>query len=189
MQRAPKATMGVVLLSALALTGCGSSGPAKIPHTSISFKSPAIVGTAIPARYTCDGQDISPPFEWGAVPAGTRELVILLLGIVPSFTPGKYTVATDWGIAGLNPALHKLAAGQVPPGAHLGRTAEGSSHYTLCPSKGVTANYQFSVYAVPTSVTVPQEFGDQQVLSGLASNNPTLASRSSGGFPAAYKRR
>jgi phosphatidylethanolamine-binding protein (PEBP) family uncharacterized protein len=189
MRQPSKAITCATLSAALALGGCGSSGPATIPHTNISFKSPAITATAIPTRYTCDGKDISPPFEWGPVPAGTKELVILLLGIVPSLTKGRYSVAADWGLAGINPALHKIAAGQVPPGAHVGRTLEGSNHYNVCPPQGAASNYQFSLYAVPTGITVPQEFGDMQVLTGLASGNTPLASHSSGGFPAAYKRK
>jgi Raf kinase inhibitor-like YbhB/YbcL family protein len=34
-------------------------------------------GSAIPRRYTCDGEDRSPPFDWSGVPAGTRSLVLL----------------------------------------------------------------------------------------------------------------
>jgi phosphatidylethanolamine-binding protein (PEBP) family uncharacterized protein len=188
MQRSAKTISGV-LLSALALAGCGSSSPAAIPHTDISFKSPVIEGTKIPALYTCDGKDISPPFEWGPVPPQTKELAILVLSIAPSLTPGRYEVAPVWGIAGINPALHKIAAGQVPQGAHLGLTATGREHYELCPPKKLTANYQFSLYAVPSGVTVPPNFGDEQLLSGLASGNTPLASHASGGFPVIYKRK
>ena len=34
-------------------------------------------GSAIPRRYTCDGEDISPPLEWSDVPPGTRSFVLL----------------------------------------------------------------------------------------------------------------
>jgi len=34
-------------------------------------------GGAIPRRYTCDGENLSPPLAWGDVPAGARSLVIL----------------------------------------------------------------------------------------------------------------
>ena len=34
-------------------------------------------GTMIPARYTCDGEDISPPLYWQATPQGTRSFVVL----------------------------------------------------------------------------------------------------------------
>ena len=32
----------------------------------------------IPVRYTCDGDDVSPPLSWSGVPAGTRSLALIL---------------------------------------------------------------------------------------------------------------
>lgn len=32
----------------------------------------------IPANYTCEGQDISPPLVWQGVPAGTRSLALII---------------------------------------------------------------------------------------------------------------
>jgi Raf kinase inhibitor-like YbhB/YbcL family protein len=34
-------------------------------------------GGTIPRRFTCDGEDLSPPFDWCEVPAGTRSFVLL----------------------------------------------------------------------------------------------------------------
>jgi hypothetical protein len=34
-------------------------------------------GSAIPRRFTCDGEDRSPPLDWRAVPPATRSLVLL----------------------------------------------------------------------------------------------------------------
>jgi len=34
-------------------------------------------GAAIPRRFTCEGEDVSPPLEWSEVPEGTRSLVLL----------------------------------------------------------------------------------------------------------------
>ena len=34
-------------------------------------------GAAIPCRFTCDGEDLSPPLDWRAVPLTTRSLVLL----------------------------------------------------------------------------------------------------------------
>jgi Raf kinase inhibitor-like YbhB/YbcL family protein len=34
-------------------------------------------GTTIPAKYTCDGNDISPPLEWSAPPTDARSFVLL----------------------------------------------------------------------------------------------------------------
>lgn len=33
--------------------------------------------TTIPRRYTCDGENVSPPLQWGDAPASTRSFVLL----------------------------------------------------------------------------------------------------------------
>jgi Raf kinase inhibitor-like YbhB/YbcL family protein len=35
-------------------------------------------GAAIPRRYTCDGDDVSPPLTWTDVPAGAKTLVLVV---------------------------------------------------------------------------------------------------------------
>lgn len=35
-------------------------------------------GDAIPARHTCDGEDVSPPLSWGGVPDGARSLALIV---------------------------------------------------------------------------------------------------------------
>ena len=32
----------------------------------------------IPSRFTCDGENLSPPIAWGKVPAGTQSLVLIM---------------------------------------------------------------------------------------------------------------
>lgn len=34
-------------------------------------------GSEIPPRYTCDGEDLSPPLNWSEPPTGTRSFVLL----------------------------------------------------------------------------------------------------------------
>lgn len=34
-------------------------------------------GAVIPRRYTCEGEDVSPPLTWGDAPAGTRSFALL----------------------------------------------------------------------------------------------------------------
>ena len=35
-------------------------------------------GGEIPALYTCEGKDLSPPLEWAGVPAGTKSLALVV---------------------------------------------------------------------------------------------------------------
>jgi hypothetical protein len=117
-----KASLGsVLLLLALTLAGCGSANKRAVKAT-IPFGSPALVGSTLPARYTCAGEDVSPPVIWGAVPAGIRTLALFIIGIDPSARSGGYTISVEWAVAGINAALHKIPTGQLPPGAYLGRS-------------------------------------------------------------------
>ena len=45
----------------------------RIEIASRAFK----YGQAIPPKYTCDGEDISPPIEWGSLPPGTVTLTLI----------------------------------------------------------------------------------------------------------------
>lgn len=46
---------------------------------TMTIRSPAFDdhGT-IPAKYTCDGDDISPPLQWSGVPANAKSLVLIV---------------------------------------------------------------------------------------------------------------
>jgi Raf kinase inhibitor-like YbhB/YbcL family protein len=45
----------------------------------LTLSSPAFEhGQPIPQRYTCEGNDISPPLEWAGVPKGTKSLALII---------------------------------------------------------------------------------------------------------------
>lgn len=46
---------------------------------ALSLASPAFEhGQPIPRRYTCEGDDISPPLEWAGLPEGTKSLALIM---------------------------------------------------------------------------------------------------------------
>jgi hypothetical protein len=46
---------------------------------SLTLKSAAFAPDgAIPSRYTCEGEDVSPPLAWSGAPAGTRSLALIV---------------------------------------------------------------------------------------------------------------
>lgn len=194
MRAATKAIPVAMLLSALALAGCSGSSSSAPTDIKIPFKSPAVVKGALPALYTCDGKDISPPLEWGAVPSATKELAFFILGLKPNPTTGKnarpgYAISVEWALAGINPALHKLAAGEIPPGSHLGRTSTGKKRYSICPTRGKSKKYQFAVYAVPAGVAIAPRFTGLTILSLIANPASPTQSKAGGAFVAGYTRR
>jgi hypothetical protein len=51
----------------------------KPQEAMMKISSPAFGnGEKIPSKYTCDGQNISPPLEISQVPAGARSLVLIM---------------------------------------------------------------------------------------------------------------
>jgi Raf kinase inhibitor-like YbhB/YbcL family protein len=46
---------------------------------TLRLSSPAFLdGMPIPTKYTCEGEDISPPLAWSGVPDGTKSLVLIV---------------------------------------------------------------------------------------------------------------
>jgi phosphatidylethanolamine-binding protein (PEBP) family uncharacterized protein len=181
MRTISNAVTSSLLLAVLApvLTGCGdadSSSPATSASTGIghavALESPAIATThAIARDYTCEGRDISPPLQWGDVPAGTRELALLLLSLEPVRTNGTRVVekvAAQWAVAGLAPTLHGLAPGKLPRGALLGRNAHGSSSYSICPARGESRIYLIALFLLPHRLSAPAGFSDEALFTRLS---------------------
>jgi phosphatidylethanolamine-binding protein (PEBP) family uncharacterized protein len=186
---------GLAALTALAVTlaGCGGTTDPTPAKTSarIALASPAITGAEIPARYTCDGANIAPPLRWGAVPPAVGELVLFALG-VPSGRASIASAPIEWVIAGVNPQLHEIAAGALPPGAVLLEASDGKRHYSICPPKGHTERYAFAVFAVPPAVRVGNAIGGPQLLKNLVNGppggTPEDLSPAQGIFYVSYKR-
>ena len=63
----------VVLLSLLCVCSFGKGGAMSILVESGAFKH----NQPIPSKYTCDGQDVSPPLEWKNVPEKTKSIVLV----------------------------------------------------------------------------------------------------------------
>jgi phosphatidylethanolamine-binding protein (PEBP) family uncharacterized protein len=192
--RSPRLAVGwavaAAIVAGLAACGSGSDAPATTasgPAATIAVKSAALAGERIQTRYTCDGQNISPPLEWGTVPAGVDKLALFLVGFRQKPGTKKYTGTVEWAVAGLSPSLHRLAAGRLPPGSYLGVAQGNRQRYSLCPAKGQSVHYQFEIYGVPNSLAIPPGFSGISILRSLTTGpTPALAH---GGFVALYSRR
>src|SRR5258708_830732 len=65
--------LAVILLATILLTLRGSAAMA------MTLNSPAFKQNGhIPAKYTCEGEDISPPLAWEGVPNGAKSLVLII---------------------------------------------------------------------------------------------------------------
>lgn len=78
----------------------------------------------IPARYTCDGQDCSPPLSWTGVPDGTKSLVLIVDDPdAPDPNAPKKTWA-HWLLYNISPTatglVEDLAVADLPAGTLQG---------------------------------------------------------------------
>ena len=112
--------------------------------TSSGFRE----GQAIPALYTCEGRDISPPLAWTDPPAKTASFA--LISDDPD-APGKTWV--HWVLYNLPPSTRKLAAAfptdqELADGTRQEMTDFGRTGYGgPCPPSG-THRYFFTLYAL-----------------------------------------
>jgi Raf kinase inhibitor-like YbhB/YbcL family protein len=120
----------------------------EIKVTSSAFED----GGIIPAKYTCDGQDVSPPLEWQGVPEGSKSLA--LINDDPDAPMGTWVHWVMYDIppetSGLpeNVPLDKV----LPNGAKQGMTNFRRIGYGgPCPPSG-THRYFFKIYALDTQL-------------------------------------
>jgi Raf kinase inhibitor-like YbhB/YbcL family protein len=112
--------------------------------------SPAMPpGGEIPAQYTCDGADISPPLSWSGVPQGTQSLVLVVDD--PDAPSGVFR---HWAAFDIPPGSHGLDAGYTAArpaaGFREGRNDFGNTGYNgPCPPRGGgTHHYHFRLLAI-----------------------------------------
>jgi len=79
---------------------------------------------AIPEKYTCKGNDISPPLAWTGVPEGTRSLVLIVDDPDAPDPKAPKMTWVHWVLYNLPPDTTGLAEGmtapQLPEGAQEG---------------------------------------------------------------------
>jgi len=136
-----------------------SSEVANSAVADIALASPNFITTAsseyeLPSTYTCDGKNSPPTLKWSGVPAGTKELILFVLGLQPV---GE-TLFFNWAVAGLDPGLTEIPTGQLPSGAILGKNGYGKESYSICPAQGQGETYVFALYALPQALSPKRGF-------------------------------
>lgn len=116
---------------------------------AMQVRSPAFAdGDAIPVRYSCQGEDISPPLSWDGVPPGARSLALICDD--PDAPMGAWV---HWVAFDIPPELRALEEG-VPAAERVeGRARQGMNDFGKvgyggpCPPAG-THRYFFRLYAL-----------------------------------------
>ena len=125
----------------------------------------------IPARYTCDGQDISPSLTWSGIPAGTKSLVLIVDDPDAPDPAAPKMTWVHWVLYNIPAEIQGLeeniSAVSLPGGTKEGVNDWGRTGYGgPCPPIG-RHRYFFKLYALdkvladlqkPTKVKVEQAF-------------------------------
>jgi Raf kinase inhibitor-like YbhB/YbcL family protein len=105
----------------------------------------------IPARYTCNGDDLAPPLAWSGAPAGTQSFALIVDD--PDAPDPKHPRQTwvHWLVYNLPPDCTGLTdGGSLPPGAKLGLNDWRRADYGgPCPPIG-RHRYFHKLYALDT---------------------------------------
>lgn len=140
------------------------------------LKSPAFEWEGvIPKKYTCDGENISPPMEWEDAPEGTACFVLICQD-----PDARGQVLAHWLLYNLPAELSALpenvpAGGELPWGGMQGENDMGEVRYSgPCPPPGSTHHYYFRMYAVDRQLELSAGAKIQEVLDQI--RNHTLAS-------------
>jgi hypothetical protein len=120
-------------------------------------------GEKIPARFTCDGKNISPQLNWGDFPDKTKTFALI---VEDPDAPGGTFV--HWVVYNIPSNVISLAEGvsaeNLPEGTIQGTNHFGDSDYGgPCPPSG-THRYYFKLYALDIELHLKPGAGRRDLL-------------------------
>jgi Raf kinase inhibitor-like YbhB/YbcL family protein len=173
-------TFMLAAICLLALPGCETEPEEVAPPTTFSglpvtieLTSPAFEpGGLIPPKYTADGQNISPPIRWGELPAGTRELVLIVTGVdrigrAPSINWIAYKLPAN--LSGLPEGIPQKPILTEPISLMQGlNTWDGIGYHGPDPITAGPHHYHFRLYALSEPLVVMSGLGQSDLLKAMA---------------------
>lgn len=142
----------LVVLGLLAGPRASGAGPSPFQLSSPAFPHAG----GIPAVYTCDGEDRSPPLQWTGAPDGTKGYTLIMDD--PDAPGGTFT---HWVLFNIPATRSDLAEGFRPGQVGTsGRNSFGRLGYGgPCPPSG-THRYFFTLHALDVqSLSLPEAAG------------------------------
>jgi Raf kinase inhibitor-like YbhB/YbcL family protein len=125
-------------------------------------------GKAIPKKYTCDGDDISPQLSWSKPPEGTKELVLIVDD--PDAPMGAWVHWVVWGIPPDSTNLPEAVPNtdSIAVGLKQGKNGFGKIGYGgPCPPHGSDHRYFFKLYAVDAGLDLKAKATKWDVLNAI----------------------
>jgi Raf kinase inhibitor-like YbhB/YbcL family protein len=121
----------------------------------------------IPAHYSCDGEDLSPPLDWNDPPASTQSFALIMDD--PDAPGGTWV---HWVVYNI-PAEERNLLAKIPSEAQLSNgTIQGVNSWGKvgyggpCPPSG-THRYFFKLYALDTTLSLDENAGKDEVVAAM----------------------
>jgi Raf kinase inhibitor-like YbhB/YbcL family protein len=167
--------IGLIVMTLLA--ACGGRAPvgtapevgADVPAT-LSLSSDAFgAAESIPAEYTCQGANVSPPLAWSGVPDGAASLALI---VDDPDAPGGTWV--HWVLYDLGPDVTALPAGVAPAERPAAGGTQGENDFRdlgyggPCPPAGRAHRYCFKLYALDRPLQLAPGASKAEVLQAAA---------------------
>ena len=152
----------VALCCAVPLASCADitiSAPVAMSVTSFAFQR-----QVMPQRFTCAApKTLTPPLGWAGAPPGTKSIALVFDDADAPITPYVY-----WIVFNIGKATSALTEGQLPPGAEQAQNSAGRADYDPpCPGSSLHG-YRFTVYALNTTLNLPNGASLSQALQAIA---------------------
>jgi Raf kinase inhibitor-like YbhB/YbcL family protein len=117
---------------------------------TMQLTSPAFAeGEQIPARHSCDGDDLPLPLSWSGAPEGTAEFALVM-------DDPDARGFVHWVVVGMPAGTDGIEQDGLPAGAREGRNDFGGVGYRgPCPPSG-THRYVVTLYALSSPIQVSE---------------------------------
>src|SRR5712671_7195576 len=158
--------LAVILLATILLTLRGSAAMA------MTLNSPAFKQNGhIPAKYTCEGEDISPPLAWEGVPNGAKSLVLIIDDPDAPDPKAPKMVWVHWVVYNMPPDTKSLpenaGKARLPQGTLLGLNDFKKTGYGgPCPPIG-RHRYFHKLYALDIELPDLKQPSKDQLLKAM----------------------
>jgi hypothetical protein len=178
--------VSLLLLTSFAIAGCAQPAlPEQKPSLEEAAPKPEpppdaskavfaitssafMTGAEIPVKYTCDGQNVSPPLEWSQEPAGTASFALIV-----DDPDAPLRAFTHWIIFNLPPDTRGLSEAVPKDGKLAGGALQGKNGFSNigysgpCPPPGSPHRYRFTVYALDKPLNLAAGVSKEQVLAAM----------------------
>jgi len=128
---------------------------------ALKITSPAFAeGGMIPAKYTCDGDDVSPPLAVEGAPAGTTSLALIMDD--PDAPAGVWVHWVVWDIDPKTADIREDSSPGTEGVTSFRKTGWGGP----CPPSG-THRYVFKLYALERKLGLPASATKDELLKAM----------------------